>query len=157
MLWSLLILFLVLLVAKNSTNLFFRGKRVWEAVMHELLSKGLANAKQVIQLWILHISQCVFLHSCHKRYKHLGQSRNVIEGMILVCDFSLQALLTGCSAGGLATFIHCDDFQALLPKQTTVKCLPDAGFFLNAYVSFLSLIFLTEGWLVLSVTNIISR
>ncbi|XP_039129458.1 pectin acetylesterase 5-like [Dioscorea cayenensis subsp. rotundata] len=74
--------------SQNSTNLFFRGKHVWEAVMHELLSKGLANAK--------------------------------------------QALLTGCSAGGLATFIHCDDFQALLPKQTTVKCLPDAGFFLNA-------------------------
>lgn len=45
---------------------------------------------------------------------------------------SLQALLTGCSAGGLATFIHCDDFHALFPKQTTVKCLPDAGFFLDA-------------------------
>ncbi|KAJ0979440.1 hypothetical protein J5N97_014914 [Dioscorea zingiberensis] len=45
---------------------------------------------------------------------------------------SLQALLTGCSAGGLATFIHCDNFRALLPKQTIVKCLPDAGFFIDA-------------------------
>ncbi|KAB1224101.1 hypothetical protein CJ030_MR2G023211 [Morella rubra] len=38
-----------------------------------------------------------------------------------------QALLSGCSAGGLATLIHCDDFQELLPKVATVKCLADAG------------------------------
>ncbi|XP_038980108.1 pectin acetylesterase 5-like isoform X2 [Phoenix dactylifera] len=42
-----------------------------------------------------------------------------------------QAFLTGCSAGGLATFIHCEDFRALLPKEVTVKCLADAGFFLD--------------------------
>ncbi|KAK4392241.1 Pectin acetylesterase 5 [Sesamum angolense] len=42
-----------------------------------------------------------------------------------------EALLTGCSAGGLATLIHCDDFRSLLPKDTNVKCLADAGFFLN--------------------------
>ncbi|PON76130.1 Pectinacetylesterase/NOTUM [Trema orientale] len=42
-----------------------------------------------------------------------------------------QALLSGCSAGGLATLIHCDDFRKLLPEVGTVKCLADAGFFLN--------------------------
>ncbi|KAK1392577.1 Pectin acetylesterase [Heracleum sosnowskyi] len=42
-----------------------------------------------------------------------------------------QALLTGCSAGGLATLIHCDDFRDILPKDAKVKCLSDAGFFLN--------------------------
>ncbi|XP_011077468.1 pectin acetylesterase 5 isoform X1 [Sesamum indicum] len=42
-----------------------------------------------------------------------------------------EALLTGCSAGGLATLIHCDDFRGLLPKDANVKCLADAGFFLN--------------------------
>ncbi|KAK4776180.1 hypothetical protein SAY87_024141 [Trapa incisa] len=42
-----------------------------------------------------------------------------------------QALLSGCSAGGLATLIHCDDFRKLIPKATTVKCLADAGFFLD--------------------------
>lgn len=46
----------------------------------------------------------------------------------------LQALLSGCSAGGLATLIHCDDFRGLLPKDATVKCLADAGFFLDEYV-----------------------
>ncbi|KAK9671352.1 hypothetical protein RND81_12G024100 [Saponaria officinalis] len=42
-----------------------------------------------------------------------------------------QALLSGCSAGGLATMIHCDDFRAKLPNAAAVKCLADASFFLN--------------------------
>ncbi|XP_066313342.1 pectin acetylesterase 5-like [Miscanthus floridulus] len=74
-------------VKKNGTGFFFRGQRIWEAVMAELLSKGLARAK--------------------------------------------QAFLTGCSAGGLSTYIHCDDFRALLPNTPTVKCLADGGFFLD--------------------------
>ncbi|XP_047330527.1 pectin acetylesterase 5-like [Impatiens glandulifera] len=71
----------------NGTTLLFRGQLIWEAIMDELLSLGLSNAK--------------------------------------------QALLSGCSAGGLATFLHCDDFREILPKDITVKCLADASFFLN--------------------------
>ncbi|KAK6942959.1 Pectinacetylesterase/NOTUM [Dillenia turbinata] len=72
---------------KNGTKLFFRGQLIWEAIMDELLSLGMSNAK--------------------------------------------QALLTGCSAGGLATLIHCDDFQERFHEDSTVKCLADAGFFIN--------------------------
>ncbi|XP_025015428.1 pectin acetylesterase 5 isoform X2 [Ricinus communis] len=72
---------------KNGSKLYFRGELIWEALMDQLLSAGLSNAK--------------------------------------------QALLTGCSAGGLATLIHCDNFQERLPKDATVKCLADAGFFLD--------------------------
>ncbi|EEE62081.1 hypothetical protein OsJ_16865 [Oryza sativa Japonica Group] len=72
---------------QNGTKFFFRGQRIWEAVMSELLLKGLRHAK--------------------------------------------QAFLTGCSAGGLATFIHCDNFRTLLPKDSRVKCLADGGFFLD--------------------------
>ncbi|KAJ1282877.1 hypothetical protein BS78_03G085100 [Paspalum vaginatum] len=72
----------------NSSTLFFRGLRIWEAVLEELMQKGLAQSK--------------------------------------------QALLTGCSAGGLATLLHCDDFRARFPPGVSVKCLPDAGFFLDA-------------------------
>ncbi|KAJ8444088.1 hypothetical protein Cgig2_025089 [Carnegiea gigantea] len=43
-----------------------------------------------------------------------------------------QALLSGCSAGGLATILHCDKFQALFPWNTRVKCLSDAGLFLDS-------------------------
>ncbi|TKW13140.1 hypothetical protein SEVIR_5G079400v4 [Setaria viridis] len=69
-------------------TLFFRGRRIWEAVLDELMQKGLAHSK--------------------------------------------QALLTGCSAGGLATLLHCNDFRARFPQEVSVKCLPDAGFFLDA-------------------------
>ncbi|KAK1670243.1 hypothetical protein QYE76_058402 [Lolium multiflorum] len=72
---------------QDGTSVYFRGQRIWEAVMRELLSKGLSRAK--------------------------------------------EAFLTGCSAGGLSTYIHCDDFRALVPKASTVKCLADGGFFLD--------------------------
>ncbi|KAK4492768.1 hypothetical protein RD792_000088 [Penstemon davidsonii] len=67
--------------------LYFRGQRIWQAIIQDLLPKGLAQAK--------------------------------------------KALLSGCSAGGLATFHHCDGFASFLPKNASVKCLSDAGFFLN--------------------------
>lgn len=49
------------------------------------------------------------------------------EGM----RFAKQALLSGCSAGGLASILHCDEFRDLFPRTTKVKCLSDAGLFLD--------------------------
>ncbi|XP_026441338.1 pectin acetylesterase 5-like [Papaver somniferum] len=72
---------------ESGSGLFFRGQLIWDAVMEELLSLGLATAR--------------------------------------------QALLSGYSAGGLAALIHCDAFQEMLPKEVNVKCLSDAGFFLD--------------------------
>ncbi|KAK2996119.1 hypothetical protein RJ639_029438, partial [Escallonia herrerae] len=43
-----------------------------------------------------------------------------------------NVLLTGCSAGGLATILHCDNFRNLLPSSTQVKCVSDAGYFIHA-------------------------
>ncbi|XP_058749692.1 pectin acetylesterase 12-like [Vicia villosa] len=72
----------------EAANLQFRGQKIWQAAIEELMSKGMKNAK--------------------------------------------QALLSGCSAGGLATILHCDEFGSLFPKSTKVKCFSDAGFFLDA-------------------------
>ncbi|RLN24904.1 pectin acetylesterase 3 [Panicum miliaceum] len=78
----------------SENGFYFRGQRIWDAVIRHLLSIGMASAD--------------------------------------------QALLTGCSAGGLAVILHCDEFQALFPhtaagaRGTTVKCLADAGLFLDA-------------------------
>ncbi|KAI3872980.1 hypothetical protein MKW92_039724 [Papaver armeniacum] len=73
---------------QNETEkLYFRGQRIWKAIIDDLLPKGL----------------------------------NVAE----------KALLSGCSAGGLATFLHCDNFTSSLPKNATVKCMSDAGVFLD--------------------------
>ncbi|ESR37695.1 hypothetical protein CICLE_v10030247mg [Citrus x clementina] len=43
----------------------------------------------------------------------------------------LMAILSGCSAGGLASILYCDNFRALFPVGTRVKCLADAGYFIN--------------------------
>ncbi|KAL8063761.1 hypothetical protein ABFX02_01G047600 [Erythranthe guttata] len=70
------------------TNLHKRGSRIFTAVVNELLSKGLKDAK--------------------------------------------NAMLTGNSAGGLATILNCDRFRALVPNANTVKCVSDSGFFIHA-------------------------
>ncbi|KAA8521048.1 hypothetical protein F0562_011799 [Nyssa sinensis] len=43
-----------------------------------------------------------------------------------------NAILSGCSAGGLAVILQCDNFRALVPMSTKVKCMSDAGYFINA-------------------------
>ncbi|XP_030472073.1 pectin acetylesterase 8-like [Syzygium oleosum] len=43
-----------------------------------------------------------------------------------------NAVLSGCSAGGLTSILHCDRFRALVPASAKVKCLADAGYFINA-------------------------
>ncbi|ONM35766.1 Pectin acetylesterase 5 [Zea mays] len=71
----------------NWNKVYVRGSRIWDAVVDELMGKGM--------------------------------------------DAAEQALLAGCSAGGLATLLHCDDFRARFPQEVPVKCLPDGGFFLD--------------------------
>ena len=44
---------------------------------------------------------------------------------------AFQALLTGCSAGSLAALLHCDNFRGRFPHEVSVKCLSDAGFFID--------------------------
>ena len=43
-----------------------------------------------------------------------------------------EVVLKGCSAGGLAVFLHCDFFAGMLRAagvRARVTCMPDAGFF----------------------------
>ncbi|XP_042055944.1 pectin acetylesterase 11-like [Salvia splendens] len=68
-------------------NLTYRGARIYDAMMDELLRIGMGNAK--------------------------------------------NALLSGSSAGGLATTLHCDKFQSLFHNTTRVKCISDSGFFIR--------------------------
>ncbi|KAG8066125.1 hypothetical protein GUJ93_ZPchr0004g38989 [Zizania palustris] len=70
-----------------STNLHFRGARVWDAIIEDLLARGMNKAQ--------------------------------------------SALLSGCSAGGLAAILHCDKFRDLLPATAKVKCFSDAGYFVD--------------------------
>ncbi|KAL2348777.1 hypothetical protein Fmac_002777 [Flemingia macrophylla] len=70
------------------TKLYYRGARIFAAVMEDLLAKGMKNAQ--------------------------------------------NAIISGCSAGGLTSVLHCDRFRAVLPTGARVKCLSDAGYFINA-------------------------
>jgi len=41
-------------------------------------------------------------------------------------------VLAGCSAGGLAVYLHCDEFASYisgLGKEAKVQCVADAGYF----------------------------
>ncbi|KAJ9537211.1 hypothetical protein OSB04_029944 [Centaurea solstitialis] len=40
-----------------------------------------------------------------------------------------NALLSGCSAGGLASILHCDKFRGFFSPSTRVKCIADGGYF----------------------------
>ncbi|VAI24366.1 unnamed protein product [Triticum turgidum subsp. durum] len=71
------------------SRVYFRGQRIFDAVIQHLLSIGMSSADQV--------------------------------------------LLAGGSAGGLSAILHCDQFGAFFAgRSTTVKCLADAGLFLDA-------------------------
>ncbi|ONM59963.1 Pectin acetylesterase 12 [Zea mays] len=72
-----------------AAGLYFRGQRIWQAAMDDLMAQGMRYAN--------------------------------------------QALLSGCSAGGVSTILHCDEFHGLFPSNTRVKCLADAGMFLDTY------------------------
>ncbi|XP_055822177.1 pectin acetylesterase 8-like [Solanum dulcamara] len=68
-------------------KLYFRGARIFKAIMEDLWSKGMKNAE--------------------------------------------NAILSGTSAGELATILNCDKFKCLLPENARVKCVADPGFFIN--------------------------
>ncbi|OVA16600.1 Pectinacetylesterase [Macleaya cordata] len=57
-----------------------------------------------------------------------GMEELMAKGM----RYANQALLSGCSAGGLASILHCDEFREMFPRTTKVKCLSDAGLFLDS-------------------------
>jgi len=42
-----------------------------------------------------------------------------------------DVVISGCSAGGLATFLHVDWWKARLPSASKVVGMPDSGFFLD--------------------------
>ncbi|KAD4178604.1 hypothetical protein R6Q59_022214 [Mikania micrantha] len=70
-----------------ANNLYFRGARVFTAIVEELMGIGMKDAQ--------------------------------------------NALLSGCSAGGLAAILNCDKFRGFFPLSTRVKCVPDAGYFVH--------------------------
>src|SRR5690606_28729945 len=95
----------------QAAGLQFRGERIWRAAVDDLKAKGMQNAKQVYIYIYLHF----FLLLC-----------SICLYIVLNLLITLQALLSGCSAGGLAVILRCDEFSNLFSTTTKVKCLSDA-------------------------------
>ncbi|KAK7270487.1 hypothetical protein RIF29_23666 [Crotalaria pallida] len=77
--------------------------------------------------WCNDLKSCLDRASTRRGSTHYMSKLEVFSG-ILSNDSSLNP---GCSAGGLATFHHCDNFAEHLSSNANVKCLSDAGFFLD--------------------------
>ena len=41
---------------------------------------------------------------------------------------STEVILTGCSAGGLATYLHADFVKQAIPQTAKYHAIPDAGY-----------------------------
>jgi len=65
------------------------------------------------------------------------RGRGILEGTIYDLmtyrglSKSTDAVISGCSAGGLATYLHLDYWNSKLPQGTKVVGLPDSGFFMD--------------------------
>eukprot|EP01125_Pyxidicula_operculata_P008327 TRINITY_DN2804_c0_g1_i1.p2 TRINITY_DN2804_c0_g1~~TRINITY_DN2804_c0_g1_i1.p2 ORF type:complete len:360 (+),score=63.23 TRINITY_DN2804_c0_g1_i1:1188-2267(+) len=46
-------------------------------------------------------------------------------------NHATDVVVSGCSAGGLATFLHVDWWKSILPRTAKVVGMPDSGFFLD--------------------------
>jgi len=42
-----------------------------------------------------------------------------------------EVILTGCSAGGLATYLHTDYVKSILPSSVKYRAMADAGYFID--------------------------
>jgi hypothetical protein len=68
----------------------------------------------------------------HWRGKHVLKA--VIDDLLANrgLDKATDTVVSGCSAGGLATFLHCDHWaERLAVTKSKVVCMPDSGFFLD--------------------------
>ncbi|KAJ0013994.1 hypothetical protein Pint_21868 [Pistacia integerrima] len=76
-------------------------------------------------IWLFHAAQLQFRG---QRIWKAAVEDLMAKGM----HHAHQALLSGCSAGGLASILHCDEFRGFFPRNIRVKCLSDAGLFLDS-------------------------
>ncbi|KAK9077770.1 hypothetical protein SSX86_006108 [Deinandra increscens subsp. villosa] len=86
----------------QANNLYFRGGRVFNAIVEELMSIGMKDAQNISKK---------------------------LTVLFFFNDGTIISSSLGCSAGGLATILNCDKFREFFPSSTRVKCVPDAGYF----------------------------
>jgi hypothetical protein len=92
---------------QDGTSFYFRGQRIWEAVMRELLSKGLSRAKEVTFLqnrfdcWYLDCTEAgfsrflaVLLLTGRSYCSHLRLAPPLKEKMKLIISFNILGVFS---------------------------------------------------------------
>jgi hypothetical protein len=93
-------------------NVWFRGRNIIDALLYELDQMGhlLTQATDV-------------------------GSRDCARYLYFQTFVPTQVVITGTSAGGLATYLHSSYIKSRLPASAKVVAMPDAGYFLD-YTNF---------------------
>jgi hypothetical protein len=65
-------------------------------------------------------------------YDGLNIRQQVVASLRATAGFgaATDLVVNGCSAGGLAAYLHCDWYAAQVPAAKAA-CVPDSGFFLG--------------------------
>jgi hypothetical protein len=61
----------------------------------------------------------------------VAMQANLLANATVGLAQATDLVISGCSAGGLSTFLHADSWAAALPADATVVAMPDSGFFLD--------------------------
>lgn len=130
-------------IVVNGTNLYMRGRAILDAHLDELeaafgftstVSGGLAARSLRVA------GRTQWLHLSRQHMRRMPVDRRPARGCVGGWTGArlLQAsevMISGTSAGGLATYLHTSYIKSRLPAATRVVAMPDAGFFLS-HVSF---------------------
>lgn len=67
-------------------------------------------------------------------FRGLQIRKAVLEALMTIgMKRASDVILTGCSAGGVATFIHADYVQSILPSGVKYAAMADAGYVKKKY------------------------
>lgn len=85
-------------------------------------------------------------------FKGQANLQAVFEDLFATTNLSLatDVILTGCSAGGMSTYLQLDNVRAILPSSINLYGLADAGFFLE-YPTYSGISFVQLGFMAASV------
>jgi hypothetical protein len=66
-----------------------------------------------------------------KGRRNLHAIMDTLQGPSFNLSNAQKVIYSGASAGGLTSYLHCDAVAGMLPEEVDVRCLGDAGFFID--------------------------
>lgn len=114
------LIFQGILSSSSSVNPYFYN---WNRVLVRYCDGGSFSGNADVPM----LSQSQLLYYRGQRIWKVIMANLLARGM----NVATQALLSGESAGGLASLIHCNAFKDLFLAHVDVKCFSDAGVFLD--------------------------